>query len=210
MDGADKGSLISRGSAPSTSVTAERKGYGVVDIGVSEPIPQEERDYKDSGQVEPRQFWVLYGAEGMPQDGLAYRPVVDGEGPMADPETGVANRALARLERQVGEIAKVILNGGHPRTVSSSARIGVRGGTGVLEGPAATEQPTTSDARDSTSGSIFPVLIGVTEAAALLGISRTALYSRIERGQVKGVVRSGRRIQFHRELLLARLAKGAR
>lgn len=68
----------------------------------------------------------------------------------------------------------------------------------------------TTKAKDSESTSISPVLISADEAAALLGISRTALYSRIERGQVKGVVKSGRRIQFHRETMLAKLAKGAK
>jgi excisionase family DNA binding protein len=55
-----------------------------------------------------------------------------------------------------------------------------------------------------------PVLLSALEAATLLGISRRALYSRVERGQVKGVKYTGRRLQFHREMLLAKLAKEAR
>lgn len=54
-----------------------------------------------------------------------------------------------------------------------------------------------------------PVLIDAPEAARLLGISVDALYMRISRGQVPGVVKTGRRTQFHRERLLTSLAKRA-
>jgi predicted DNA-binding transcriptional regulator AlpA len=53
------------------------------------------------------------------------------------------------------------------------------------------------------------ILINAPEAARLLGISVDALYMRISRGQVPGVVKTGRRTQFHRERLIASLAKRA-
>lgn len=53
------------------------------------------------------------------------------------------------------------------------------------------------------------ILINAPEAARLLGISVDALYMRISRGQVPGIVKTGRRTQFHRERLIASLAKRA-
>ncbi len=48
-----------------------------------------------------------------------------------------------------------------------------------------------------------PLLLDVPEAARLMGISEVAFRSRLNRGQVSGVVRTGKRIQVHRERLLA-------
>jgi predicted DNA-binding transcriptional regulator AlpA len=51
-------------------------------------------------------------------------------------------------------------------------------------------------------------MLDADEAARLLGISKEALYMRVARGQVPGVVRTKkRRIQSHRERLLTGLAK---
>ena len=50
---------------------------------------------------------------------------------------------------------------------------------------------------------IEPILLSATDAACLLGITRAALYQRVHSHQVGGVVRIGRRLQFHRERLLA-------
>jgi predicted DNA-binding transcriptional regulator AlpA len=55
-----------------------------------------------------------------------------------------------------------------------------------------------------------PVLLDVPEAAALLGLSEAALRTRINRCQVPGIVRTGRRIQFHRERLLSGLKSSSR
>lgn len=55
-----------------------------------------------------------------------------------------------------------------------------------------------------------PVLLSVDAAAALLGISPAALRKRIERHRVPGVIRTGSRIQIHRERLLEGLANKAR
>jgi len=64
--------------------------------------------------------------------------------------------------------------------------------------------------QSSTSAIEPPAMLDADEAARLLGISREALYMRVARGQVPGVVRTGkRRIQFHRERLLTGLAKRA-
>lgn len=54
------------------------------------------------------------------------------------------------------------------------------------------------------------VLIDAPEAARLLGISVEALYMRVSRCQVSGVVKTGRRTQFHKERLLSSLEKRAR
>ncbi len=61
-------------------------------------------------------------------------------------------------------------------------------------------EPDGDSARPSDSDR---VLISTSEAARLLGISRSALYMRIFRHQVGGIVRTGRRVQFHRARLLA-------
>lgn len=53
------------------------------------------------------------------------------------------------------------------------------------------------------------VLLDVKEAASLLGITPSALSMRVARGQVTGVVKTGRRLQFHRERLVAGLTKKA-
>ena len=45
------------------------------------------------------------------------------------------------------------------------------------------------------SGHDLPLLMTVDEAAALLRISRKAAYSMIERGQMPGVSRIGRRVR---------------
>jgi hypothetical protein len=55
-----------------------------------------------------------------------------------------------------------------------------------------------------------PVLIDAEEAAALLGITENALRLRVQRHLVPGVVRTGRRVQFHRERLLAGIERKVR
>lgn len=54
------------------------------------------------------------------------------------------------------------------------------------------------------------ILISSDEAAALLGITRRALAKRVERHQVPGVCRVGRRIQFNKAKLLAGLDRRTR
>jgi hypothetical protein len=63
-----------------------------------------------------------------------------------------------------------------------------------------------------TSAPAAPVLIKVGEAARLLDMKTDALYQAVNRGQVPGVVRTGRTgrgLRFHRERLLAGLDKKA-
>jgi hypothetical protein len=60
------------------------------------------------------------------------------------------------------------------------------------------------------AGGALPALINVEEAARLLNISAAALRGRIKRHKVPGVVRTGRRVQFHRDKLLAGLASRVR
>lgn len=47
-----------------------------------------------------------------------------------------------------------------------------------------------------------PMLLTVLEAASCLRTSRAAIYKMVERQQVPGVVRLGRRVLFHRETLV--------
>lgn len=54
------------------------------------------------------------------------------------------------------------------------------------------------------------VLLDVEEAAALLGITVDALNKRVSRRQVGGIVRTGRRIQFHKAKLLESLERKVR
>jgi predicted DNA-binding transcriptional regulator AlpA len=54
------------------------------------------------------------------------------------------------------------------------------------------------------------LVIGCKEAARLLGIQPAALYARVARGQVPGVIRTGKTIGFLRSKLEAGLARRAR
>jgi excisionase family DNA binding protein len=65
-------------------------------------------------------------------------------------------------------------------------------------------------ARMLSGGVPVRVLIGIDEAARILGITSGALRKRVERHEVPGVVRTGRRVQFHRERLLAAIEKKVR
>ena len=47
-----------------------------------------------------------------------------------------------------------------------------------------------------------PVLLTVAETAALLRTSRKAVYAMVERGQLPGVIRIGRRLLVRREALV--------
>ena len=47
-----------------------------------------------------------------------------------------------------------------------------------------------------------PVLLTVAEPAALLRASRKAVYAMVERGQLPGVIRIGRRLLFRRDALV--------
>lgn len=102
MDAEDQSTLITGGPAPSTDVAAERKTYGIEDIGISDPIPAEVRDYEHSDVEEPQKFWVLHWAHHLPEDGLEYRAVFDGPGPSA--------RESPKLDAEVvaGHIARAL------------------------------------------------------------------------------------------------------
>jgi excisionase family DNA binding protein len=52
-----------------------------------------------------------------------------------------------------------------------------------------------------------PVLLTVAEAAALLRTTPKAIYALVERGQLAGVRRLGRRVLIHREELLRSLTE---
>lgn len=101
--------LIDKDDGPSTSVTAERKTYGIEDIGISDPIRPEDRNYEPSEPTEPERFWVLYAAEHLPDDGLEYRPDVDGQGPAPTQVTqqSVLDDVLV-LERAARKLRKFV------------------------------------------------------------------------------------------------------
>jgi len=52
-----------------------------------------------------------------------------------------------------------------------------------------------------------PLLLAVPETAALLRTTRKAVYALIERGQLAGVRRLGRRVLIHRDELLSSLCE---
>jgi excisionase family DNA binding protein len=58
------------------------------------------------------------------------------------------------------------------------------------------------DRADSRPDGSLPHLLTPTEVAALLRTSKTAIYARIERGQLPGVVRVGRRVLVRKSDLL--------
>lgn len=55
----------------------------------------------------------------------------------------------------------------------------------------------------------LPYLLSPEQAAAVLGSSVGAVYARAQRGQLPGALRTGRRLQVHRDRLLASLDRAA-
>ena len=53
------------------------------------------------------------------------------------------------------------------------------------------------------SASELPYLLCADEVATLLRVSRKAVYCMVDRGEIPGVTKIGRRIRFHRDDLLA-------
>ena len=49
----------------------------------------------------------------------------------------------------------------------------------------------------------LPYLLCADEVAQLLRVSRKAVYCMVDRGEIPGVTKIGRRIRFHRDDLLA-------
>jgi excisionase family DNA binding protein len=47
----------------------------------------------------------------------------------------------------------------------------------------------------------LPLLLQAEEVAAILRVSRKALYAMVERGEIPGVTRLGRRVRFRRDAL---------
>jgi excisionase family DNA binding protein len=56
----------------------------------------------------------------------------------------------------------------------------------------------------------LPLFLQAEEVAAILRVSRKALYSMVERGEIPGVTKLGRRIRFRRDALEAWLLASAR
>ena len=55
---------------------------------------------------------------------------------------------------------------------------------------------------DSGNQHDFPTLLTCAEVAGLLRTTRKAIWAMVERKQLPGVIRIGRRVLFHRDLLL--------
>jgi hypothetical protein len=72
--------------------------------------------------------------------------------------------------------------------------------------------PTSAPLDTQTESATMPVLIDAPEAAQLCGIPLKTFQQRKQRGQLPPgcIVQTGRRVQFHREKLLAGIAKRAR
>ena len=58
----------------------------------------------------------------------------------------------------------------------------------------------------TTDPSALPFLLCAEEVASLLRITRKAVYSMVDRGEIPGVTRIGRRVRFQRDPLLEWLA----
>jgi len=56
----------------------------------------------------------------------------------------------------------------------------------------------------------LPLLLQAEEVAAILRVSRKALYAMVERGEIPGVTKLGRRVRFRRDALEAWLIASAR
>ena len=57
--------------------------------------------------------------------------------------------------------------------------------------------------RSTTDPAALPFLLCADEVASLLRVTRKAVYCMVDRGEIPGVTKIGRRIRFHRDDLLA-------
>jgi excisionase family DNA binding protein len=68
-------------------------------------------------------------------------------------------------------------------------------------------RPNTTSLNETTTQSALPILMTATEVADLLRTSPKAIYTMVERGQLDGVVRIGRRMLVRRDELVDWLRK---
>ncbi|PRP90662.1 Helix-turn-helix domain protein [Enhygromyxa salina] len=61
--------------------------------------------------------------------------------------------------------------------------------------------------RPTTDPSALPYLLCADEVANLLRITRKAVYCMVDRGQLPGVTKIGRRVRFHRDSILTWLER---
>ncbi len=59
----------------------------------------------------------------------------------------------------------------------------------------------------TTDPTALPYLLRAEEVASLLRITRKAVYSMVDRGEIPGVTKIGRRVRFQRDALLAWLTR---
>ena len=96
-----------------------------------------------------------------------------------DPVDGVRN---VRVTRRI-----------HRRQVLARAQPAIRSGMRTALAPPAIERP---------SDVARVELLTVAETASLLRTTRKGIYAMVERQQIAGVIRLGRRVLFHRDVLL--------
>jgi excisionase family DNA binding protein len=58
------------------------------------------------------------------------------------------------------------------------------------------------ESRSTTDPSELPYLLRPEEVASLLRVTRKAVYCMVDRGQLPGVTKIGRRVRFHRDSIL--------
>lgn len=56
----------------------------------------------------------------------------------------------------------------------------------------------------------LPLLLQVDEVAQLLRVTRKSIYTMVDRGEIPGVTKLGRRLRFRRDAIEAWLAESAR
>ena len=63
--------------------------------------------------------------------------------------------------------------------------------------------PATMPSRSTTDPSVLPYLLRAEEVASLLRVTRKAVYCMVDRGELPGVTKIGRRMRFHRDSILS-------
>ena len=102
-----------RGGVGSTCPSVSRSA--VEDISLDGPLPFTSGDDGVPDRDGPEFVWVRFGADGAPASGIEYVGADDGCGPpgvQLVPGTMAANDTLARIEQQVGGIARALGSGG--------------------------------------------------------------------------------------------------
>jgi excisionase family DNA binding protein len=87
------------------------------------------------------------------------------------------------------------------------ASVGEAASRGVRDKPANEGPRRATEGAEHDHAEVVPMLLTADEAAVLLRTTRKAVYALLERGQLAGVRRLGRRVLIHREELLDSLCE---